>query len=162
MGTNYYAIKKKDREYMRKKREIINLLKENNLEGASEKLEELNQVYAIGIHLGKKSYGWRFLFDHNDEKYYESNKTSIKEFLRKGYIIRDEYGRLVSKREFWKMVTLSMKDKKNIGNMEYDMEYPEYAYPYSYPPDKIAQKYNVSHCEYYNDGLRFSDRTDFS
>lgn len=169
MGTNYYLIKKKNKankELEEKKEKIISYVKDNEFTVAQEALEELCNDYDCGIHIGKKSCGWRFLFDHNREKYYTSTRKSIEDFIKNNDLdIKDEYGHIISYDEFWKMVDDSMLDPDNIGNREYDEEEARdgrYQYCYhSYPDKEVAGKYNISHSEYYNDGLRFSDRTDF-
>lgn len=167
MGTNYYAVKKKNRQYYKERNELINLIKANQYDEAEEKIDEIRKVYIDGIHLGKKSLGWKFCFDHNNEEYYECNKASIKRFLREGnYEIIDEYHKKVSKKEFWDMVIRSMKDPNNIGSKEYDeMKRKEgryNTYRYCYAPDKIRVKYNCTYADFYNDGLRFASYTDFS
>lgn len=51
------------------------------------------------IHIGKRSYGWRFLWDAHEFRYFEPNEDSIYEFLNSG-IIKDEYGREFTYKEF--------------------------------------------------------------
>jgi len=76
MGTNYYA-----------------------------KLDECDKCKRYKeIHLGKSSYGWAFHFQLNDREYYK-NIDEMKKWLR-GKKIVDEYGRNVTKKEFWEMVEL--------------------------------------------------------
>ena len=89
MGTNFYA------RIIPKKKDIDNTLKiiRNYLIGISLKIDT-DPIYDMSevIHLGKRSAGWQFLWQKND-KYYQDNLKSIKEFLsRKDVIIYDEYG----------------------------------------------------------------------
>lgn len=95
MGTNFYAriIPTKSRkEYLKK------LIDEDRF---SEIQEEVQKMYGTGseycsecgeIHLGKRSAGWKFLFNPNYEKFYKLTKKGLAEFLnRKDIIIYTEY-----------------------------------------------------------------------
>ena len=53
------------------------------------------------IHLGKRSSGWKFLWNWNDSKYYKTKKELF-EFIRSGRVV-DEYGRLIDQEEFIQM-----------------------------------------------------------
>ena len=61
------------------------------------------------IHLGKGSYGWRFTFQYNEEKFYKTI-TEMKTWL-KNKIIYDENDEKISYTEFWKMVQAKQKEK---------------------------------------------------
>lgn len=50
------------------------------------------------IHLGKRSGGWKFLWNFHNNKYY-SNKEELLAFIRSGRVV-DEYGDLVPNEEF--------------------------------------------------------------
>lgn len=54
------------------------------------------------IHLGKSSFGWKFLFQYNNATYY-SDIPSMKKWLR-GKQIYDEYDKKISKKQFWDLV----------------------------------------------------------
>ena len=56
------------------------------------------------IHLGKNSYGWKFLLQHNST-HYAPSWNNMKDWLKaaKG-VIKDEYGRIISKDKFIKLV----------------------------------------------------------
>jgi hypothetical protein len=62
-----------------------------------------------GVHLGKSSYGWKFMFQANGERYY-SNVPEMKEWL-KDKKIEDEYGEEISQDKFWEMVEEKQKCK---------------------------------------------------
>jgi len=64
------------------------------------------------IHLGKSSYGWKFCFQLNGEKFYK-NVDEMRDWL-KYKEIKDEYGATISKEDFWKMV----EEKQNGKNSE--------------------------------------------
>lgn len=109
MGTNFYAIKRIKEEDKDKLME-----KTKELEKAIEKLSAYSVKVAVEdilelledhdyyeIHLGKRSYGWQFLWNFNKGKYYQDNFESISEFLSEPDVsIRDEYGRSYSVQEF--------------------------------------------------------------
>ena len=54
------------------------------------------------IHIGKRSAGWRFLFNHNDWKYFQSIEE-MKTFLKECDIIT-EYHEKLDFDKFWKEV----------------------------------------------------------
>lgn len=88
------------------------------------------------IHIGLFSNGWRFLFNHNDWKYFNSRDTLI-EWLDT-VEIQSEYGDVVSTKNFMDMVN-NCEDGKQAHN--YMMHNPK-AYEH-------------------RDGLRFNKVTDF-
>ena len=128
MGTNFYAriIPKED-----EKNKLINKIvndKFNEIEDlASELYGERNQYTRKGnvIHLGKRSCGWKFLWNSNVIKYrdghidpetkeyvsvvkydyvYPLTKQGITDFCnRKDVIITDEYGKQYTSEEFLEM-----------------------------------------------------------
>lgn len=59
------------------------------------------------IHLGKSSYGWKFMFQYNGGKMYQTAEEMRRWLV--GKVIEDEYGKRVSQKAFWKMV----HDKQN-------------------------------------------------
>lgn len=104
MGTNVYA-------YLRSPKEIKSaacakieqLAKEGKFDDLVEYIEitkdELNKNE---IHIGKRSGGWQFNFDHNEWKYYDFTKESIMNFLKLCSTIADEYGREYTLKNFGK------------------------------------------------------------
>lgn len=88
MGTNFYA------RVIPSELSIKDTLKsiKKYLKGELPFLNEDNLNIPKRIHLGKRSAGWQFLWQENQE-YYQNNLKSIKEFLSKdNVIIYDEYG----------------------------------------------------------------------
>ncbi len=59
-----------------------------------------------GLHIGKSSAGWKFLFQLYRDFY--SNIETLKKFL-KGKQIENEYDEPISKKQFWKMVEYKQK-----------------------------------------------------
>lgn len=128
MGTNFYAriIPKED-----EKNELINKIVNNQFDEivdlASELYGERNQYTRKGnlIHLGKRSCGWKFLWNPNVIKYcdgyidpetieyvpvykydqmYPLTKQGITDFCnREDVIITDEYGEQYTPKEFLEM-----------------------------------------------------------
>ena len=58
-------------------------------------------VDGMKIHIGKRSSGWKFCWNFQDNKYY-TNKEELFMFIRSGRIV-DEYGELQDTEEFIKM-----------------------------------------------------------
>ena len=58
-------------------------------------------IDGLKIHIGKRSSGWKFLWNFQDGKFY-TNKEELLKFIRSGRIV-DEYGELQDTEEFIKM-----------------------------------------------------------
>jgi hypothetical protein len=110
MGTNVYAIIENvytDSIFQ----EIEYLAKNHDIKGLEELNEKIsNRIERNTIHIGKRSGGWKFLFDHNNWKYYDYTKCSIIKFLKSCHIIRNEYGDILSIKKFWDEYVEDFKD----------------------------------------------------
>ncbi len=93
MGCNYYGVKIPTQK---EKNNLINLIKED-------KFEEVEKLIPVQIHLGKLSTGWQFLFNHNNWKYFTSEKSSLEDFLN-DCEITDEFGEKLTTLEFFRIV----------------------------------------------------------
>ena len=187
MGTNYYAkiIPKED-----KKQELINAIVKDDFDKVIELSNELygsrNEWDGKGgiVHLGKNSYGWSFLWNPNVQYYcdgyldenkqyvpvwkhkftYPLTKQGITDFvMQENVYIIDEYGEVQDKQEFlnWSFT------KKGLSHREYYND-PKNNDHYIYYDDKQTMEkwmslgYNPEYGEFFNDGLRFSTRQNFS
>ena len=95
MGTNIYARLHPDNQERKKlalKIKDAIMTNEPDMYYQIENiLEEHKEKYPV-IHLGKRSYGWKFLWAPNP-KYYCDNKRSIDLFLRReDVLLYNEYG----------------------------------------------------------------------
>ena len=154
MGTNYYAriIPTKKRQ-----KELCNLIKTNDFDKIQEEIGKTYGSYdmvsydtPVGgvVHLGKKSYGWKFLWNPNayikrnghmewttnedggksgtfvedpsELVYvYPLTKNGIEKFISKKNIeIVDEYGEIQDKKEFLEMAYGWTKVKNENGEEE--------------------------------------------
>lgn len=151
MGTNFYCkrpISKKNRKKIVE--QINHLIKEVENGSNNVNLQDIFLAYRENIdtllpeqiHLGKRSYGWQFLWDYHDAKYFDANLNSIKIFLE-DKIIYDEYDRVFSLDAF-------LKDE--LGNCLYNKD------------GKLDDGMNGHYSSRYflSDGLRFSKFEDFS
>lgn len=94
MGTNFYAVLPVKKRTTNKLREFADKLDTQQLINLEDEMYDIHQdLKCYKVHLGKRSYGWAFLWDANDLKYYEPTLTSIKKFIddNRAKII-DEYG----------------------------------------------------------------------
>ena len=169
MGTNYYRVPSEEDMELRRDRliERIKRLKmtpgniENNFsrEYGNDNLGFFSfDSYSpwdeflenTSIHLGKKSSGWQFTWNHNNWKYY-NDMNSILKFLRKGRVV-DEYGVEFLPDEFFEMAINWCPD--GWTNERYFKE------------ELIAKGKKPLFPEHYVDiivdGLRFMNTTDFS
>lgn len=107
MGTNFYC---KCKIPKHKRKDFINDLEDLNknfikeidkvnpdfndiLDNFKELLE--NKYNVKEIHLGKRSYGWQFLWDYHNGLYFKPTLASIKEFLNnEDLVIYNEYGEI--------------------------------------------------------------------
>lgn len=110
-------------------------------------------VDGLKIHIGKRSSGWKFLWNFNDDKYY-SNKEQLFKFIRSGRIV-DEYGELQDTEEFIKMALEWGQPDGKIVNKEYFDQQEKRGFRSSLFSSK----------DYYDkevDGLRVSKHLEFS
>ena len=159
MGTNYYRIPSV-REMGEKKSKLIEDIKNIDISSSSiiykfkiidDKSEQISYwdkfVEDTSIHLGKRSSGWKFLWNFNDNKYY-SNKEELFNFIRTGRIV-DEYGVEMDVEEFIKMA-LEWGQPDGLDGEIYRRQHPR---QYSHDFEKKEQ---------YIDGLRVAPYTDFA
>ncbi len=113
MGTNFYRIPTEE-EMLRRKKLLIDRI--GNMELTPQNIEcdfnyisideyDWNKISPWNeflndakVHLGKRSSGWKFVWNFNKNLYY-SNKEELFEFIRSGRVV-DEYGRLIPNEEF--------------------------------------------------------------
>jgi hypothetical protein len=108
-----------------------------------------NFTDGTNIHLGKRSGGWKFCWNFNDNKYY-SNKEELLAFIRSGRVV-DEYG---DEQDVEKFIEMALNWGEPDG-LVFDEEYennktnPSYFHGPKYWDTLI-------------DGLRVSTSTEFS
>ena len=164
MGTNFYAkIPKKSREKEKFLKEAKVFINSDDFERAD---ICLNEAEFTRIHLGKRSAGWKFLFNANRGKYYDLTRKGITKFVESeasGKVV-DEYGQEFTIKDFWE------DEIKNFLDKGYDLESyykknPEYIlgdYCYERKVPEL-EKYNPNrYGEFYSDGLRFTTCDEFS
>ena len=158
MGTNYYWVPPKDT--MKIKYDLLlKRITELNIEDAGQasflfasiedgwdRLSPWDDFTKdINIHLGKRSSGWKFCWNFNNNKYYDSKETLL-QFIRSGRVV-DEYGREEPVEEFIKMA----------------LEWDGIIFDEEYGKNNPSTFFN-NH-KYYDmiiDGLRVSTSVDFS
>ena len=192
MGTNYYAriIPSKER-----KEHLKQLIDENKF---NEIQDEVNQMYGSSteyndgaeIHLGKRSAGWKFLFNPNFEKYYPLTKEGLMNFLKRNdVIIYSEYfaynnGKCeytddpddVNKdgEYLWtpeQFMDMALNWNKDYGLTGKEYEEGEHAEKYGFGSYKrygderegywIDKGYKPEYFNFFNDGMRWSTCCDF-
>ena len=166
MGTNFYVrIKRKPRERDGILKRVKSYINEDDFEMVDSIFKE--GIDTFKIHLGKRSVGWKFLFNANRGKYYDLTKEGITKFVESeasGKVV-DEYGREFTIEDFWED---EIKDFLNSGyDLEsYYKEHPEHILSsyYCYGREvKELKRYNPNkYGEFYNDGLRFTTCDEFS
>lgn len=166
MGTNYYRIPTEE-EMESKKTKLINQVGDLPLTPFNiENGFKINQVdewsnqspwdsFIEGsiIHLGKRSGGWKFCWNFNNNKYY-SNKEELLNFIRDGRVV-DEYGKQQEVNEFIVMAMNWGEPDGLVVNDEYRRKQRANGHG-SFWTDN--EKYD----DLIIDGLRVSSSTDFS
>ena len=154
MGTNFYAIKQLPNSIKGKICELIETARYDE----AKKLFDDNYEK---IHIGKSSFGWKFIFDYNHFKYYDLNRKSINDFLcRNDVKLYDEYGEQVSIDDFWRLVDSKKDGYDNISFYKDSDTLPFLLFEELIPDD--LKEYKVEAYEFYSDDLRFASTTDFS
>jgi len=110
-------------------------------------------INKTNIHLGKRSSGWQFSWNFNDEKFY-TNKEELLEFIRTGRVV-DEYGTEIEVEEFIKMaLEWGQPDGWYVGEKYYKEQFDNKG---KSRPWSAGQDYN----DRLVDGLRVSSSSEF-
>jgi hypothetical protein len=157
MGTNYYRIPTAS-EMQSKKEKLIQSI--NNLDMTPDSIERGFRfespnsftrtsawdefIEGTRVHLGKRSSGWKFLWNFNEGKYY-NNKKQLLDFIKSGRIV-NEYGEELGTDEFIEMAI----NWNGIDIVDY------------YKQNPTSRAYSFGELEKYIDGLRVSTSSDFS
>jgi hypothetical protein len=153
MGTNYYSVNQPSHD---EKKVMFGLILDDKYDELKNYVDETTDE----VHIGKSSAGWQFLFNHNNEKYYELNKDSIDKYLRReNRKIVDEYGVEISVDDFWKKV-----DEKKDGYNNYlyytdEKRKKDASSIFSVPHEK--SKYDDGYYQIMSDDLFFSSSDSF-
>ena len=162
MGTNFYRVPKghemiKREQKMRMRLDAMDVINPSDISRGFQTISvgEWDSISlwsefleGTNIHLGKRSGGWKFIWNWNNGKYYKT-KEELFEFIRSGRVV-DEYGQQIDVEEF---IIMALEWGKDDGwdSETYYKDHPEHITPWS----------NEKH-EKYIDGLRVSTSTDFS
>lgn len=150
MGTNFYLKERIDKQ----KKDYLKLLIED------EKWEEVKDSLPKEIHIGKRSGGWKFLWDCHKFNYYEPNKESLINWLHSGDIY-DENGTKFTVNQFLNDIPLKGYDLESYYQDNPDRD------PYFY--NYMAVNYFIQATgitpnrlgEFYIEDYRFTISEDF-
>lgn len=192
MGTNFYARIIPREEDKQKLIDAINNNQYDTIENLASELYGRRDDYSgIGneIHLGKRSGGWKFLWNPNVIKVWDSEacdyaynyvypltKEGITNFvMREDVIITDEYGETFSAEDFLEMA-FSWGEPDGYTGKTYEESHKEESGYRNYYWSKKYQRsmhsendemwfdlgYIVEYYDFESDGLRFSTSINFS
>lgn len=190
MGTNFYLRNPKRAEQAKKdaldiindsksifskyinKEDYIDAINNNWFWSVQEQLHDvIDNLFnkdVRGIHIGKRSGGWQFLWDSHQFHYYKPSKEALIEWLKSGEII-DEYGEVFTFDQFWNDeigYCLYHDPDKCINSEDYNkLERSTYNWSISYNEKEPYIKLGLnpsSHGEFYVDDLRFATYENFS
>ena len=163
MGTNYYRIptaEEMEERRIRLQARVIGLkltpdLVERGFAYIDDPSDEWTRLSpwdefldGARVHLGKRSGGWKFLWNWNHRKYYKT-KEDLLSFIRSGRVV-NEYGDESTQDEFIEMaLSWGQEDGWDIESYHRDN------------PEAHRNWANEKHEEYI-DGLRVSTSTEFS
>lgn len=191
MGTNYYALKHPN---ISEKEALHKLIDEDNFNDIEDKVLTLYGKIHINyetmslsggkIHLGKRSVGWKFLWNPNIFTYkdyrnnkliglsiYSLNKQGILSFISQdNIIIVDEYDEIQDKKEFWNMALNwgQPNDWDSDSYQEWELQNNGKRINHIFKSNLITylkdSGYQLSKInnDFYSDGLRFATSIDFS
>jgi len=162
MSTNYYKIPKAS-EVRVKYLNLVEQINDLDIWSSESIMNEFRDIEkgferwsawdefidGLKIHIGKRSSGWKFLWNFQDGKYY-TNKEELLKFIRSGRIV-NEYGEIQNTEEFIKMALEWGQPDGCVLNQEY--------------VDKHKSNHLSYISSYYDkevDGLRVSSHTEFS
>lgn len=165
MGTNYYMKRIPTEDDIQK---IEKLARTAQFDELQEYVTEMNQ----GIHIGKRSCGWKFLFNHQDGKYFDSHHQELlKAWLNDPhYKIVDECGDEFTFEEFWQMTRDWDSHPNNNWDgsayAKYEREQGNWVYNSACSVDeaeRIFRRFGVRpvYHDFWLDGLRYSTSTEF-
>ena len=163
MGTNYTRIPKTE-EMEAKRKRLVKTVKDLTMEPSfiEREFQITNEdswdsespwdkfLDGTAIHLGKRSSGWKFCWNFNDNKYY-SSKEELIQFVLSGRVV-DEYGEEIDPQEFLDMAFAWGEPDGLVVDAEYFEK-----------NERMSWMSNPS--DYYDkivDGLRVSSSTEFS
>lgn len=151
MGTNFYGrISVKSSKARRRSISMFQNVRSSEITPKS-----------VEIHIGKRSGGWKFLFNANEGKLYDLSKRGINNFIRK-YCdgkIYDEYGRRFTIKEFWDN-EINIKEGYDLESYYRENKSDKFYYSRN-PPWSEKYKPNM-YGEFYSHGLRFTVSPEFS
>jgi hypothetical protein len=165
MGTNYYRIPKVD-EINSRYQKLTRRLQEMDMwnpsliedgyrfiENPEDEWSRLSPwdefTEGTSVHLGKRSMGWKFCWNFNNNKYY-SNKEELLDFIRKGRVV-DEYGSPMKVEEFIEMSLSWGQPDGMVADKEYFDKH-----------ERLSWFNSEDHYDKEIDGLRVSSSTEFS
>jgi hypothetical protein len=165
MGTNYYRIPSVE-EMEDRREDLLKQVQSIEIDPASissnfkirVKMDDYSEgmnpwerfTDDIEVHLGKRSMGWKFLWNFHKKRYY-SDKEELFSFIRSGRVV-DEYGEEVDVEEF---IQMALEWGQPDG---YDTQ----TYSAKYPSEHVNWMNIKDYYDDYIDGLRVSSSTDFS
>lgn len=160
MGTNFY-LKRKINESTKKV--LKDCIDKDDIDTVRSILNDYKD-----IHIGKRSAGWKFLWDAHYFKYFKPNKKSIFDWLKSG----DIYNEYNEKFTFNQFINDELKNclDKGCDAQQYAMEDPKYVYHNNnesinrFKQEVKIKKYPTinKYGEFYINNLRFTVYEDFS
>lgn len=165
MGTNFYMKRIPTEDDIQKINELTTQRLFNELQNY---VTEINEE----IHIGKRSGGWKFLFNHQDGKYFDPHhQESLKAWLDDPhYKIVDEYGEEYTFEEFWQMTREWDANPRNNWD---STAYAKYEREQNHWCISTCSASDAEHTfrlfgvrplyhDFWLDGLRYSTSTEFS
>jgi hypothetical protein len=166
MSTNYYRIPKQKvvrEKYLDLVQQIsdIDIFSPENINNEFRTIEKGFEKWSpwdefidgLSIHIGKRSSGWKFLWNFQDNKFY-TNKEELLNFIRSGRVV-NEYGEIQNTEEFIKMALEWGQPDGYVLDKNYMDEQIKLTH---YKPFTDMSKYYDKEI----DGLRVSSNVEFS
>lgn len=170
MGTNYYRIPL-EKDIQERQLSLIDevtkldispdsIIRGFHLDSYNDDVMSYNSPWYtflrdIKVHVGKRSSGWKFLWNFHKHIFYK-NKEELFKYIRSGRIV-NEYGELQDTEEFIKMaLDWGQPDGHVIDDNYYKRQFDDKG---KSRPNYISSS---DHYDTFIDGLRISSSTEFS
>lgn len=162
MGTNFYFISKMSDKDVQDILLSAKKLAESKDYSDLDKLKHRINKVVTEIHLGKRSAGWQFLWNHNDLKYYNPDLESIQKFLKETEgTIKDDYGQIYTYEQFFEEIRNCLyEDDDHMTAKIFSEKYAEVILARKIKTLKVEDKVYVFQQRIFKGGIKYEQASE--